>query len=265
MFALHELKKKYDVLFSLSCFGSKMSVFETIDKDTTERFPLCSGILVESGDIGELIAAVRKRNVPVGTFPPPYIMLDLCLPKDIELKDGLKPTGEEMLKIVLPCSFVVDLAAISNDQIMGMSVVKTNAAVPVYHWFNAANLLLNFLGQEGRVMPFPMDQEAGEGQEAVTVYHMLRCSPFEYKEYAKLLQFGMSCEGIQKGFLSAARFSYEVIRKRGVTELTSKEVDRLISHVMLKSPSRIECVMSSNMRLEDIDKEELEKAYIFYI
>lgn len=240
-------------------------MFETVEMDTSERFPLCSGILVESGDVSDLIAAVRKRNIPVGSFPPPYIMLDLCAPADIEFKDGAKPTGEEILKIVIPCSFVVDLVAIGNDRILGMSVVKTNAAVPVYHWFNAANLLMNFFGQEGRVMPFPMDQEAGEGQEAVTVYHMLRCSPFEYKEYTKLLQFAMSCEGIQKGFLSSARFSYEVIRKRGVTELTAKEVDRLISHVMLKNPSRIECVMGSNLRLEDMDKEEMEKAYIFYI
>jgi hypothetical protein len=242
-----------------------MRVFESKEKDGTEKHPLCSGVLVETGEVDDIIAAVRKRNVPAGAFPPPYLMLDLCLPKDIEFAEGPAPLGEEMLKLVMPCSFIADLVGISNDSILGMSVVKCNAAVPVYHWFNAANLLLNFYGQKGKVIPFPMDQEASEEQEAMTVFHMLRVTPYEYGEYAKILQFGMSCEGVQKGFLTAARFAYEVLKKRGITDLTAKEVDALISHVMIKAPSRIECVMASRLRAEEIDKEELEKAYIFYI
>jgi hypothetical protein len=244
----------------------RMRTFESKDRDATEKHPLCSGVLVETGEVDDIIAAVRKRNVPVGVFPAPYLMLDLCMPKDIEFTEGASPPGgEEMIKLVMPCSFIADLVGISNDSILGMSVVKCNAAVPVYHWFNAANLLLNFFGQKGKVIPFPMDQEAAEGQEKMTVYHMLRVTPYEYGEYAKVLQFGMSCEGVQKGFLTAARFAYEVLNKRGITDLTAKEVDTLISHVMIKTPSRIECVMASCLRSEDIDREELEKAYIFYI
>lgn len=242
-----------------------MRVFETKERDSSDKHPLCSGVLVESGETDDIIAAVRKRNIPVGSFPAPYLMLDLCMPKDIEFTEGEQPKGDEMLKLVMPCSFIADLVGVSNDSILGMSVVKCNAAVPVYHWFTAANLLLKFYGQQGRVMPFPMDQEANDEQEAMTIYHMLRVTPHEYGEYTKLLAYGMSCEGIQKGFLTSARFSYEVLRKRGVTELTAKEVDGLITHVMLKSPSRLECVMAGSIRQEEVDKEELEKAYIFYV
>ena len=163
----------------------------------------------EGGDVGELQNALvanalrrRRADKTLSVFPAPYLLMDLCDAKDIGLQPaGSQPTGPRptgMLRMLIPASFIVELGTISSDRIGGMSVVKCNAALPVYRWFLAANLLLEHHGELGRVVPFPMDQPAcdaddeGGAQPAMTIFQFLRVTQTEHAEYKKLLDFALS-------------------------------------------------------------------------
>ena len=76
-------------------------------------------------------------------------------------------------------------------------------------------------------MPFPLDHDKG------TTYHMLPVTPPEFELYQQMLEFGNTNEGIVKGFETAARFSYELLLKRGIKEISAQEVDKLIAHIMV--------------------------------
>lgn len=246
--------------------------FESKDTGADGR-PLCFGRLhdlrpvLSAGDDSadpaslqsDLIAAALRARRAKGAFPAPYLLMDICDAADMALDvksdtgDGVGPGPElrGMLCVLVPAAFVVDLGPISNDSVGGMSVVRCNAATPVYRWFLAANLQLEQRGELGRVMPFPIDQPAdeehaekgAEPQSQMTTFQFMRCTQQEHAEYRKLLDFAVLSEGLERGFNTAARFSYEVLHKRGVTELSSAEVDRVITRVMLMNPSRLDCLL----------------------
>ena len=279
----------------------------------------------DGGDVGELQNALvanalrrRRADKTLSVFPAPYLLMDLCDAKDIGLQPvgspaaglpaaglpaagppaagppaagppaagppaGPQPTG--MLRMLIPASFVVELGTISSDRIGGMSVVKCNAALPVYRWFLAANLLLEHHGELGRVVPFPMDQPAcdaddeGGAQPAMTIFQFLRVTQTEHAEYKKLLDFALSTEGLERGFATAARFSYEILRKRtsdnttpstpvGSTPVGSTrvalehaEVDRVITRVILKNPSSLDCVLFAGLDEDPSSDAELLKCH----
>jgi hypothetical protein len=182
-----------------------------------------------------------------------------------------------MLRMLIPASFVVDLGSISSDRVGGMSVVKCNAALPVYRWFLAANLLLEHHGELGRVVPFPMDQPAadaddeGIAQPAMTIFQFMRVTQTEHAEYKKLLDFAISTEGLERGFVTAARFSYEILRKRigqgsapvgsAPVALEHAEVDRAITRVILKNPSSLDCVLFAGLDEDPSSDAELLKCH----
>lgn len=251
----------------------------------------------EGGDVGELQNALvanalrrRRADKTLSVFPAPYLLMDLCDAKDIGLQPaGSQPTGPRptgMLRMLIPASFIVELGTISSDRIGGMSVVKCNAALPVYRWFLAANLLLEHHGELGRVVPFPMDQPAcdaddeGGAQPAMTIFQFLRVTQTEHAEYKKLLDFALSTEGLERGFATAARFSYEILRKRtsdnttpstpvGSTPVGSStrvalehaEVDRVITRVILKNPSSLDCVLFAGLDEDPSSDAELLKCH----
>jgi hypothetical protein len=267
----------------------------------------------EGGDVGELQNALvanalrrRRADKTLSVFPAPYLLMDLCDAKDIGLQPagsqpaGSQPTGPQptgpqptgpqptgMLRMLIPASFIVELGSISSDRIGGMSVVKCNAALPVYRWFLAANLLLEHHGELGRVVPFPMDQPAcdaddeGDAQPAMTIFQFFRVTQTEHAEYKKLLDFALSTEGLERGFATAARFSYEILRKRtsdntttpstpvGSTPVGSTtrvalehaEVDRVITRVILKNPSSLDCVLFAGLDEDPSSDAELLKCH----
>ena len=251
--------------------------FESDERDLADG-PLAHGIFVncsrvistaqsdDSSDVGQLqnvlIAdALRRRRAEpkLASFPPPYLLMDLCDAVDIGLQMPSDSLPKGMLRMLIPAAFIVELGTISSDRIGGMSVVKCNAAVPVYRWFLAANLLLEHHKELGRVVPFPLDQPAtgaddeGGAQPAMTTFQFLRVTQAEHAEYKKLLDFAVSSEGLGRGFGTAARFSYEILRKRGVATTTDNkrlehsEVDRLITRVILKNPSALDCVLFAGL------------------
>jgi hypothetical protein len=226
----------------------------------------------EGADVGaaqnELIAAAVRARRNRAPFPPPYLLLDVCDASLMPLRlfGAAAPAPEGMMRILLPAAHVVDLGPIANDSIGGMSVVKCNAALPVYRWFLAANLQLEHRGELGRVMPFPLDQPAvtgedGEEQPAMTTFQFLRCTQEEHAVYRQLLDFAVLSEGLEKGFNTAARYSYEALRKRGVSQLTHEQVDRLLTRVLLKNPSELDCVMFAGLDEDRSADAELLKRH----
>jgi hypothetical protein len=247
--------------------------------------PLCFGALHDlsaavraareddGADVGsmqnELIAAAVRARRNRAPFPPPYLLMDVCDASLMPLRfPGAAPprAPQGMMRILLPAAHVVDLGPISNDGIGGMSVVRCNAALPVYRWFLAANLQLDHRGELGRVMPFPLDQPAvagedGEEQPAMTTFQFLRCTQEEHATYRQLLDFAVLSEGLEKGFGTAARYSYEALRKRGVSQLTHEQVDRLLTRVVLKHPSELDCVVFAGLDEDRSADAELLKRH----
>jgi hypothetical protein len=260
-----------------------MQDFFTEEKNTAGE-SLCSGKFIDFGSLPfdedniddlnirqkTLVDAVRSFGTD---YKAPYIVMDLATIDDIKLvveneeyKDTsvdkkLTPEAKEnpALKFLISCRDIVDLTSISAENMGGMSVVKCNPSVPVYRWFQAANLMLGFCDQLGRVVPFPMNQDNG-----MTTYHFLRVNPREYMEYQKLLNFCVQQHGVEEGFNVSSKYSYECLSARGIKNITHAEVDKTLTHVMLMKDSKMRGVLLHNAGREELDTEELKKKHFIY-
>lgn len=235
--------------------------------------PLMQGLYLDFGKIeglenkqNSLLRAVaRLKEKDPHTFKPPYIVMDLAAPKDVVIRNqanvvidypnntehtsdtyGLNP----VVKILVPACQVVDVSKMKTSKALGgHAIVKCNSVVPVYRWFQAANLLLHYMDdKEIRLVPFPIQTENG------VVYHMLPVNPQEFTLYEDILQFGVMQQGVQAGFETSGKMSYEILGRRGVKRLTAEEVDHLLTHVMLGHNKNI----LTGIMLHRAGKEDLE-------
>lgn len=249
-----------------------MKHFHSEEKNEDGK-PLLSGFLLDldewdeddleetrAEEIKKAVRAVAQKNPD---FKEPYIILDLAERDEIKLFDveggEIAPSGKagkKVLRVAVSAWSIVDLRNISNP---GNSVVKANASIPVYRWFQAANLLLKHTDLPGRLIPFPLDQEQGE-----TVYHMLRVTPAEFENYQQILEFATTQLPLEGAFETSARFSYEVLKNRGITELTAKQVDYTLSHVILMRNSCIFGVALENSTMADVSSDSLRTNSIFF-
>lgn len=252
-----------------------MKQFSSEEK-TEDGKPLLSGYLLDmnqwqTDDLEDtrpeqIKKAIREVSQKHKEFKEPYIILDLIERENIKLFDNegheIPAEIEEgdkgrILRVVVSAWSIVDLRNISNS---GNSIVKANAAIPVYRWFQAANLLLKYTDVVGRLIPFPLDQEKGE-----TVYHMLRSTPAEFASYQQILEFATSQFNIlERAFETSARFSYEVLKNRGITELTAKQVDSTLTHVILMRDSTIFGLALANSTDTDVTSPTLQTNSIFF-
>lgn len=223
-----------------------MTSFNTLEKIPGTEEPLVTGLFVDLGaelhkeDV--VIDAVKKmRNSSDDMklkFKVPYMVMDLAAPKDVQIEgaeyppddadDSLVSEDYELnpnVKLLVPANQIVDISCLKSGVLGGNMMVKCNQMLPAYRWFQAANLMLNHEGLKTRVVPFPMDHDQG------TTYHMLPVSPSEFELYQQMLDFGVTNEGVENGFKTAARFSYELLGNRGIKELTEEQVDKLLAHV----------------------------------
>jgi len=267
-----------------------MHRFETKEENANGK-PMATGIFIDatyqnqdtldSNGLNdrqtEIIKAIKELNKD-GSFPAPYIVMDLTTLDQIGLRvdgedykntPGEHPISTEAaknpaLKIILSAVHVTDLTTISNTM-GGNSIVKCNPAVPVYRWFQCANLMLKYCDQIGRIIPFPITQPADDDQEEMVTFHMLRVEPREFIEYQKVLDHCVSVDGIERGFEIAARYSYEALRERGISKLTSDEVDSTLTHVILMKDAALHGILLHNIGRDDLEDDVLrESHFIFY-
>jgi hypothetical protein len=97
----------------------------------------------------------------------------------------------------------------------------------------------------------------------MTTFQMLRTTKDEHAEYRKLLDYSIATLGINRGFETAARFSYEILRKRGVTQMTHEQVDKILTRVVLMNPSFIDCVLVANFDDSEVEAVDLARRGIF--
>lgn len=255
------------------------------DEKTPKGEPLALGQFIDFGtleyveDCLEDLSPRQKKLIETiqilkdeGNFNPPYVVLDLATIENISLnvdekkyeESGGKKLTEEAqknpaLKLLMPANMICDLKSISADEMGGMSVVKCNPAVPVYRWFQCANLMLAYCDQKGRLVPFPLDQEDG-----MTTYQMLRVDPREYVEYERVLQYSIGQRGLEEGFNLASKFSYEILSNRGIKNMTHEEVDNTLTHVMLQADAQLRGVLIHNAGRDELDTEFLRNSRFIY-
>jgi len=247
---------------------SEFQKFETKDKNQNGN-PLASGFIIDFENFIDPTSSLKKlvREMKTEVNTGPYIIMDLALPRDLNLLvDGKEFDSEDnskMAKILMSANEIIDMTKIGAK--MGNSIVKCNPAVPVYRWFQAGNLILKKCGQKGRIIPFPIDQENEETGEKMTTFHVLQADVNEYKEYSGVMDYGIKVQGLKDGFDSSARFSYEILKRRGVTEINADAVDSIISHVMLKT-AKMHGILILNAENEDLEmeKEDLMNNQIFF-
>lgn len=223
-----------------------MTSFTTLEKIPGTEEPLITGHFVDLGTEvykdEAIIGAIKKFRESdeemKKKFKVPFMVMDLAAPGDVKLEgaeyppedadDSLVSEDYELnpnVKLLIPASQIVDISTLKSGTMGGNMMVKCNQMLPAYRWFQAANLLLKHEDLKTRVVPFPMDHDQG------TTYHMLPVSPSEFELYQQMLDFGVKNEGLEKGFKTSARFSYQLLGNRGIKELNEQQVDSLIAHV----------------------------------
>ena len=258
---------------------------ESSEKNDKDK-PLLVGMFLDFGQIrcdGEnciedvstrqkaVIDAVRRLSANNPAYKAPFMAIDLAARQDV----GLLHKGEKMepvapifplsaaalsnpsVKVIVSANEVVDVGHLGSPT---QSVLKCNSAFPAYTWFQAANLILDTAGKAGRIIPFPLDQEDGS-----VMFHALRVDPAEYKNYQEVLAYAVNTNGLKEGFEIAARLSYEILSKRGLSELTANQVDHIITHVMLKPYAQIRGLVLENAGREELDDAAMrDKISIFF-
>ena len=249
-----------------------MASFQTVE-ETEEGAPLVSGLFMDVGaevdKEAEITKVIRKMQALDKDFKPPFIVMDLSTAENVAIRGDASYDANTddtyvsedyeqnpSVKLLVPCSQVVDLTKIGG--IAGSTkIVKCNSMVPVYRWFQAANLMLHFADKTGRLIQFPLDHEQG------TTYHMLPVNPSEFQLYQQILDFGTQTEGMEKGFSASGRFAYELLRKRGISEISADQVDALIAHVMVGHMGGVtKGILLHRASREDL--EELKESHFVY-
>lgn len=254
-----------------------MATFKTLEKNGSDE-PLIEGLFVDLGaELDKektIIGAIKKMRESSedmkNKFKTPFIVMDLAAPKDVGIEGEASYPSDDAddslvsedyslnpnVKLLIPATQVVDLAGIAG--LAGTKTVKCNQMIPAYRWFQSANLLLAHAGLKTRVTPFPLEHEKG------VTYHMLPVEPQEFQLYQQILEYGTREQGLEAGFATAAKFSYEILGKRGIKEMTEEQVDAALVHVVLgQNDGKCQGILFHRAARSDF--EELAKThFVFY-
>lgn len=269
LFPPNTLPKNLKDFLPVAGIDSELPKFETISKFEQTNIPLASGLVVDFGkdDTEDESQKQQRLNKAVRDMKlrTPLMVLSLAPVRDL----GAMVDGEELKEseddseidnppcahIAVPVSQIVDLKNI--DPRLGSSIIRCNASIPIYRWFQAANLMLHEMGKAGRMIPFPMENTNGD-----TSYQMLRANPEEFRKYQELLKHCVDQDGVEKGFWVAAKFAYQVLLERGYTKLTHAQVGKHLSDIILMGHSYMRGVLILNARDEDFEEIERYSIYV---
>lgn len=277
LYSVLEPKKKSMKTLTLTPVTSSLKT-QNFDGDEID---LLSGIYVDFGEVDSddvnaldlrqksVVAAVRDLYKDESKVKP-MMVFDIAPMENLEL---LGPDGKKLenknenkkkkgyAKILVPCSQIVDITNLKPKA--GESVVRCNPAFPHYRWFQAINAILSFENKtEGRVIPFPLQVEH-DGQEE-TIYHVMRVNKAEYEAYQRLLIHAVQSDGTEMGFYHAAKFSYEILSKRGCKEITKKEVGEAVTKITMFGKPVMKGVVINNASTEEDLKGELKTSHYIY-
>jgi hypothetical protein len=231
------------------------STFETRVK-TDNGQSLASGLFVDFNEVVDKESLILRCLKDLQLHGP-FIIMDLAPMRDLEANingvdwsDSMETLEEKLDKkppcarIVLPVSQIIDLKNINPP--IGSSIIRCNASVPIYAWFQAANLLL--MKQPGRLIPFPMEQENGD-----ITYQSMRVTQTEFLAYQDLLEHCVTQDGPEQGFMIAAKYAYQILLNRGITDLTYKQVGSMITDIVIMGNSVMRGLLIANSNTEDFE------------
>ena len=252
--------------------------FSTKDVHGNE-LKVAEGLIIDFSEVSddEPLAIEKRQKALVqaskqyGMNDAPYMVFDIGYLEDLDLivdgeKLDLPPTGEKkgkraLVKVMVPCKHIVDITNLKPK--MGESVIRANPVFPSYRWFQAVNLLLSFENKtEGRVVPFPIKAENENGEEE-TIYHVLRTNKEEYEAYQRLLMHAVANDGVHMGFYHAAKFSYEILHRRGYSEVTEKVLGEAVTKITMMGVPVIRGVLIQNSTNEDYSEGLREHHFIY--
>lgn len=235
--------------------------------------PVISGRVLDLYGVSseDKFVSITKALEDAGIKDKPVVCFNIGAPVAMDLKvEGIEDPREiisgdgvqNMAKIMVPVSNIVDSKHLKLK--MGESAIRCNPAFPNYRWFQAINLELMYKGEtSGRVIPFPLLMSENGGAEE-TIYHAMRVNRAEYEAYQKLLTYSVMNDGLEMGFYHAAKFAYEILEKRGCTDLTEKSIGNQITKITMMGRPFIRGVLITNASDNDFE-EEKEKYKANYI
>jgi hypothetical protein len=237
------------------------SALKSQDPEGNE-IPLLEGSFIDYNEIDsdDLDALDVRQNTTIkalkdtGLTDKPMMAFDIAPPNALKMShEGKELTFKEekgkYAKVIVPCSQIVDITNLKPK--MGESAIRCNPAFPQYRWFQAINAILSYQNNtEGRVVPFPLKTEDENGKEEM-IYHAMRVNKVEYEAYQKLLIHSCQNDGTEMGFYHAAKFAYEILHKRGFTELTSKDVGDAVTKITMMGRPQIKAVVVYGATHED--------------
>jgi hypothetical protein len=243
--------------------------FETRVKQQDTDEPMAMGLLVDFAMFGEddvdlKQGALLRALSDLKLLERPCMVLDLAPVRDLELvlsdKDYEESEAEKAelrppcARIVLPAAQIADVRLLQPT--VGSSIVRCNASVPVFRWFQAMNLLLHEKKTPTRAIPFPMEQKDGS-----VTYQVMRVTPEEFRQYQELLRHCVDQDGPAQGFAIAAKFAYELLVRRGHTEITFAQVGHLVTDIVIMGKSHMRGVLVTNSTAEDFEGAEKLSLY----
>lgn len=258
----------------------KLLQIKTITSDLKSQdhagneIPLLEGVCIdyEEIDTEHIDAAEIRQNTTIkalkqiGLHSKPMMAFDIAPPQALEMSyEGTKMTFNEekvrYAKVVVPCDQIVDITNLKPK--MGESAIRCNPAFPHYRWFQAINAILSYKNEtEGRVVPFPLKSEDEHGNEEM-IYHAMRVNKAEYDAYQNLLIHSCQSDGTEMGFYHAAKFAYEILHKRGHTDLNSKTVGEAVTTITMMGKPQIKAVVVLNGTHEDFQGKIRDGHYIY--
>ena len=187
---------------------------------------------------------------------PPFLVMDLSAPKDLKLilngvpYQGKNPNEVKPIRIVMSCSEVVDM---SNFATSGNSRVLVHREIPTYRWFHAMNIQLKELGNGLRVVPFPIETtyEEGAKRHGDVFFEAMPCTEKEYALFESVLHAMLhgntNVVDVPGAFKESAKMAYQLLFDRGLKgQLTEKQVDRFLSHVLISKKPNMHGVFIEN-------------------
>ena len=243
------------------------------DAKTKEGDPLAYGSFLDFSllpDDDEDKMKILWKTLNERGLKPPFLVMDLSAPKDLGLilnekpYKGKDPTSVKPIRIVMSCSDIVDM---THFPAQGNSRVFVHREIPPYRWFHAMNVQLKELGNGLRIIPFPIETTYDEGAKRHGDV-FFEAMPSTEKEYSlfegvlhAMLHSNTNVTDVPGAFKEAAKMAYQVLFDRGLKgQLTEKEVDRFLSHVLISKKPNMHGVF-----IENWEESNFEEGKVFGI
>lgn len=218
-----------------------------------------------TGDDSECRMRDVQRRMNLMGLKPPFMAMDLSYIEQLGLKldtdveivlDAATKKDRKPVRIVVSACDIADMIDFAT---LGNSRVRVHRETPQYRWFHCINLQLQNIPSNTRVIPFPIENtKPGPNGEKEVFFQVLPVTPAEYNLYEQVLHANLHSGGLavdpNEAFALTAKMSYEILSRRGLTELTHSQVDQFLIHVIISKQLSLRGVLIRNWEEDDFEE-----------